>query len=1110
MKPNFALQFSHDGVAVLQRAATGWLSLGAVRFDDPDLDARMAALLHHARTLAPDGIHSKLVMPAEEVRYATVLAPGPTDEARRLQIEDEIERLTPYKLAELAFDWVIEGDLAMVAIAARETLADVEGFATQHGFNPVSFVAAPSPAEFSGEPFLGRTSVATTLLPPGEKVRGDVESVRVTGQVPPLAPVVAPPSAVATETASETGQPEPDQAEPPQMPVPDDSGATKGSAAQPASGKVPVRDADIPGSGRRPAVPQVTARNVEPGQPVMTPPLPASGATPPASAPRVPAMRPTAARTTSTAARATDAVQGSAPPATAAPDAEVSSPAPAPAALRITPPQPAAPEGAGGQFGGLVRRLGAQSQRGKPTETPPAGAAAVDGVTTAVLTATRPEETPPATVSLGERPDDDGDDPAVVAFATRRSARPKVVVRNEAPPPANPSNGGRIAVVPSRKSAVQRTIEQVRSGLGTLAGTGGTRISDAASRTRQRLGALRLGSGAAASRLRVGAQSAAIFGRVSQGATAMGTALRGNLGRIRLPGRAQVANPGGQGGATADVQSPITPAQTVARAKQSEAERQRAAEAEALTIFGARTGQGVGTPGMARRGLMAAAGFGLLVLAGGVWLAFFSNRPAPVELAQDAVPQAEISAPAELSAAAPPLPIAPSEQPPEQPAVSQTAEAPLSAQETTPDAAVPSTDPEVLLEQLVQEALDDSLPQMPAADLSETIADLAAVAPGSETATLQGVPQAAPVAESVADPQIAAMPDAPEPGPSQVQRLVVPAPLELPPLEEVALVLPAPPPPPGVDFDLGPDGLVVATAEGALSPTGILVYAGRPEAVPPTRPAATLQPELAAPAPVVQQPDTPTPDVATAPAEVVAPAGIVADDTPRADPALAGFRPQPRSPRVQALAPQTTAPVDAPAPPSPEPAPGDSGSLMPLSEPDTEFAQDLTPPPAPGGVSLAALRPQQRPTDLVAAPLEEDPTGIVAASLVPPTRPGDLTARVQAALAANQAPAAAAAAPAQTAPATATASRAPQIPTVASVAEQATLAGAINLRRVNLIGVFGTASERRALVRLSNGTILRVQVGDELDGGRVSAISDSELRYTRGGQDQILRVGSNS
>ena len=82
----------------------------------------------------------------------------------------------------------------------------------------------------------------------------------------------------------------------------------------------------------------------------------------------------------------------------------------------------------------------------------------------------------------------------------------------------------------------------------------------------------------------------------------------------------------------------------------------------------------------------------------------------------------------------------------------------------------------------------------------------------------------------------------------------------------------------------------------------------------------------------------------------------------------------------------------------------------------------------------------------------------------------------------------------------------PKIPSSASAAKSATVKNAINLRNVNLIGVYGKPSSRRALVRLSNGRYQKVQVGDRIDGGRVSAIGDNELRYKKGSRNLTLKM----
>ncbi|MEC9251008.1 MAG: HAD hydrolase-like protein, partial [Pseudomonadota bacterium] len=74
-----------------------------------------------------------------------------------------------------------------------------------------------------------------------------------------------------------------------------------------------------------------------------------------------------------------------------------------------------------------------------------------------------------------------------------------------------------------------------------------------------------------------------------------------------------------------------------------------------------------------------------------------------------------------------------------------------------------------------------------------------------------------------------------------------------------------------------------------------------------------------------------------------------------------------------------------------------------------------------------------------------------------------------------------------------------------------TLRNAINLNRINLIGVYGQPSDRRALVRLSNGRYRKVKVGDRIDGGRVLAIGDGPetdiAGAARAGVDAMLIAG---
>ena len=165
-----------------------------------------------------------------------------------------------------------------------------------------------------------------------------------------------------------------------------------------------------------------------------------------------------------------------------------------------------------------------------------------------------------------------------------------------------------------------------------------------------------------------------------------------------------------------------------------------------------------------------------------------------------------------------------------------------------------------------------------------------------------------------------------------------------------------------------------------------------------------------------------------------------------------------------------------------------------------------------GGLSrseLADFRPRLRPQapQDVPQPEQEDtqvqvePSALAAAtSLRPTTRPRNFSRIVTRAQ--RNAPEAAPERVASVAPRTV----APAIPSTASVAREATVRNALNLRKVNLIGVYGTPSNRRALVRLSNGRYRKVEVGDRFDGGRVSAIGDSELRYQKSGRNVVLKM----
>ncbi|CUH68397.1 Type IV pilus biogenesis [Thalassovita gelatinovora] len=188
-----------------------------------------------------------------------------------------------------------------------------------------------------------------------------------------------------------------------------------------------------------------------------------------------------------------------------------------------------------------------------------------------------------------------------------------------------------------------------------------------------------------------------------------------------------------------------------------------------------------------------------------------------------------------------------------------------------------------------------------------------------------------------------------------------------------------------------------------------------------------------------------------------------------------------------------------------------------LSQPETTRLAAVRPKPRPedlieqtersnlGGRTrseLAGLRPKVRPESAQAiaeAEVEEAPTEqAVLASLKPKGRPAEFAAIVKRSEPTETQPATGAIFKPQTVQ--------PSLPSKASVARQATVKNQINLRKINLIGVYGQTRDRRALVRLSNGRYKKVQVGDRIDGGKVAAIGDDELSYVKSGRTVTLKM----
>ncbi len=306
-----------------------------------------------------------------------------------------------------------------------------------------------------------------------------------------------------------------------------------------------------------------------------------------------------------------------------------------------------------------------------------------------------------------------------------------------------------------------------------------------------------------------------------------------------------------------------------------------------------------------------------------------------------------------------------------------------------------------------------------------------------------------------------------------------------------------------------------------LSPAATLP-AGGPDMQPAT-PAPPPMPDAAAgqapepqqAAPTAATPQTspapqPTPDAAAlppgtppVPAPVAAQPGpaagaAVAEPPPGADPKLAKVHPKPppASLYVASVPAGSVAPTAATVLPKPRPTTGVFAAPVPA------------PAAADSGSDLAvasSLRPKAPPKALIA---------LQAKARTVAAKPTAVDSGVAAALAAAGAAPATPVVTAQPAPqaqpvvdeAPAAVAPMPAIPQNPSVVREATVNSGLNLSRVSLIGVFGTSADRSALVRMPGGKVMRVQVGDTLDGGRVAAIGEDNLYYVKNGQNVMLAM----
>ncbi|EBA02389.1 hypothetical protein RB2150_16487 [Rhodobacterales bacterium HTCC2150] len=188
MKPNFALDLSHEGISLYRRGRKEWLLVGLVALDDPEMDSALAVLRGTATGLDKAGLSTQLIIPSSQLLTREIYAPKPDREG---YIVAALDGQTPYDVNDLVYDYSGAGDHIDAIIVAQETLDEAEAFAVEHGFNPVCFVASANGTPFNREPFFGETKFAADFLH-GEPVdpHGEILPFRNDKPAVPEVPVI--------------------------------------------------------------------------------------------------------------------------------------------------------------------------------------------------------------------------------------------------------------------------------------------------------------------------------------------------------------------------------------------------------------------------------------------------------------------------------------------------------------------------------------------------------------------------------------------------------------------------------------------------------------------------------------------------------------------------------------------------------------------------------------------------------------------------------------------------------------------------------------------------------------------------------------------------------
>ncbi|MEM9248410.1 MAG: hypothetical protein AAGB05_06890 [Pseudomonadota bacterium] len=241
------------------------------------------------------------------------------------------------------------------------------------------------------------------------------------------------------------------------------------------------------------------------------------------------------------------------------------------------------------------------------------------------------------------------------------------------------------------------------------------------------------------------------------------------------------------------------------------------------------------------------------------------------------------------------------------------------------------------------------------------------------------------------------------------------------------------------------------------------------------------------------------------------PADTLETNAPSVDPALAGAQPRGRPEGFADTIAERAAAAERADAIAQEQAEAAAAALAQAEAEAAERAAQIAADTASAtrlAVPAAPL-PPARPRTMAQIVARAEAPRPSPSAVAPPTEAEETADAPRAPAAAQAAAASAVAAPAPNAPVIRRSDRVrPSEPSSALVARQATQTNALRLNRVTLIGVYGSASQRRALVRLPSGRYVKVQVGDRLDGGRVTSMTRDSLQYTKSGRAVELEMPS--